>query len=157
MPCFDFLSENVAAFLAFALLDTIFCPRMMALFAGSYCKSVEMVLFPFLVPRCWQNRFSIMSELIYPGVIVCPLCTWSLQKGHKSIYETVDVLESLSSDKVFILAIKCWFSYLWFPCLEELSYLCKRFGSLLSVVVEIRCVSLKIITRSDFSLSEVIY
>lgn len=45
------------------LLDTVHCPRIIAVLDGPYCAKVGLLFSPFLTPRCCPNKFSTISEL----------------------------------------------------------------------------------------------
>ncbi len=44
--------KNEAVFPEFAFLETVHCPRIIAVFAGPYCASVGLSLSPFRIPLC---------------------------------------------------------------------------------------------------------
>ena len=62
------------------LLETLHWPRIIAVVDGPYCERVGLSFNPFLIPLCWPNRFSTMSELMKPGLMPCPFPNLSLQR-----------------------------------------------------------------------------
>ena len=55
--------KNDALFPELLLLDTLHCPKIIAVFDGPYCLSVGLAFKPFRMPLCWPNKFSTISEL----------------------------------------------------------------------------------------------
>ena len=58
---------------------------MIALTDGPYWANVGLVVNPFLIPLCWQKKFSTMSELKNPGFKVLPFFKTKLQIDIKPI------------------------------------------------------------------------
>ena len=56
--------KDKAFMLLLLFADTDVCPRQMAVFDVPYCASVGFVFKPLHMSRCWQKKFSIMSEFI---------------------------------------------------------------------------------------------
>lgn len=54
-------AKNEAFWLELDLLDTVRCPKIIAVLDGPYWARVGLVFKPFLTPRCCPNRFSTMS------------------------------------------------------------------------------------------------
>jgi hypothetical protein len=62
-------------FIEFDLLETVHCPRIMAVFDGSYCAKVGLLFNPFLTPRFVQINFPLCQSLDI--LDLCYFCHWA--------------------------------------------------------------------------------
>lgn len=102
--------KNEALLLELDLLDTVHCPKIIAVFDGPYWAKVGLVFKPFLIPRCCPNRFSTMSEFKYPGLMVFFPFNLSLHK------ETNPIKEEFKS-----LLVSCVIRFLVFTFITDFS------------------------------------
>ena len=100
-------------------LDTVVWPRHRVFKTDPYCRTVGLMFQPSLIPRCWQKKFSTMSELKYPGLMTSSSTRTLQQRARKivtaefrsSMHSLVMFLASLVEDSHSLKKFKhCWIS-----------------------------------------------